>query len=575
MGQDFRFAALRALGVLLCALCLLLPGTGQAQAGSARCFAASASGEPIARVAADPARWNCRADGFSLEPERTLIRFRVPDTGDVPTHFVSRRSHIGGFEVLALTSGGEAVRKTLTIDDQVPADIGTGVKLPLPRTQSRPHTIIVALDRPTNSKQLGESFLAPAGFGDDAIATRGKVIVAFICGMLLMPLIFNFAFYRVLRERFVLWHAAIACAMLFSVAFSSNIVLSLLPISMQAVSDGATVGFGLVVATGAMFAHSFIEPGKLHPWLRRALPWTAGYAMTVSLLHAAFPNVLRAQQLELYMAAYIPVLAILVAVLANALWHRSRAAMFQFIAWAPMLLIGLVRQVSYLLPGLQPTDAMYLFYAACALEVIATAAGVADRMLTLRIQRDSALVEARTMEALAERDALTGLLNRRAVEPRFADLRAQGFDTLAIVDLDRFKEVNDVFGHQLGDEVLVACGHALASDASRDTIAARMGGEEFVLLLRGKDTQRRAEALRLAITVRVAREVAGLDRPLTASMGLIEVPRHGMASLGFEELYARADKLLYEAKQAGRNRSVYERLTVFEPPAARRTRAAA
>ncbi|WP_374405415.1 GGDEF domain-containing protein [Pelagerythrobacter sp.] len=193
--------------------------------------------------------------------------------------------------------------------------------------------------------------------------------------------------------------------------------------------------------------------------------------------------------------------------------------------------------------------------------------------LQMRDERDSAQRQAQDLGRLAERDALTGLLNRRAIEPRFAELRAVGFSALAVVDLDHFKRVNDAFGHLRGDEALRAVAAALAPD--EDCLAARMGGEEFILLLRGDDARGRVEARRQAIARRVAADIPGLPGVVTASVGLVELPREGLANLAFAELYAAADRLLYDAKSGGRNRLIAERLSLFAAPAPRTSTEAA
>lgn len=179
----------------------------------------------------------------------------------------------------------------------------------------------------------------------------------------------------------------------------------------------------------------------------------------------------------------------------------------------------------------------------------------------LRRERDSAQSKAQALGQLAEHDALTGLMNRRAIEPRFADLRKAGFNTVAVLDLDHFKALNDRHGHAKGDEALCAAAQALSPDG--DCLAVRLGGEEFMLVLRGKDARRRAEQRRQAISQRVAAEVGGLDCRVTASMGLIELPRYKMDEVGFQRLYSIADRLLYEAKEGGRNRTVAEKVTLF------------
>ncbi|NBC89059.1 MAG: diguanylate cyclase, partial [Alphaproteobacteria bacterium] len=205
---------------------------------------------------------------------------------------------------------------------------------------------------------------------------------------------------------------------------------------------------------------------------------------------------------------------------------------------------------------------------ATAIEVIVMSLAIAERFLAIRRERDAALGEARMLEQLSSRDGLTGLMNRRALEARFGELMAQGFDTFALVDLDRFKHINDHHGHQVGDAALVACAAALAGTGDRDTVAARLGGEEFVVLLRGQRPLERAENLRRAIPLRIASQVPGLGEPVTASMGVIEMPRGSAHALTFEDFYARADTLMYEAKESGRNRTSYEKLTLFDsaPP---------
>lgn len=139
---------------------------------------------------------------------------------------------------------------------------------------------------------------------------------------------------------------------------------------------------------------------------------------------------------------------------------------------------------------------------------------------------------------------------------------------MALLDLDHFKAINDSFGHSVGDHVLQSVGAALPDD--ENVVCVRMGGEEFLMLLRGKDAATRAERARKAITARVARDIPGLDRPVTASMGLVEIPGALLPSVNFAAIYARADGLLYQAKRTGRNRMARERMKVFTAPRRRR-----
>jgi len=225
------------------------------------------------------------------------------------------------------------------------------------------------------------------------------------------------------------------------------------------------------------------------------------------------------------------------------------------------MLIGTIRIASSLGLTGASLELQMEQHVSLALEVIITAVGVTDRFMVMRRQRDRALARARLFEDRAERDALTGLLNRRGIEERFTALYADGFRTMAVIDLDRFKGVNDTHGHSTGDEVLKAVAEALEPD--ENTRAVRMGGEEFLLLLRGREVVARAERRRQAIAVRVAAAVPGLHQVVTASMGLVQHPAGKAISADFHSLYAHCDRLLYEAKAAGRNRTMRERVQSF------------
>jgi diguanylate cyclase (GGDEF)-like protein len=164
----------------------------------------------------------------------------------------------------------------------------------------------------------------------------------------------------------------------------------------------------------------------------------------------------------------------------------------------------------------------------------------------------------RIVERQALVDGLTGLANRRHGENVLeAELvRAQRFGgplTLVVADLDDFKEVNDRFGHLSGDCVLRDFGAALRATIRDVDLACRWGGEEFVLVLPGTDAQggvNLAERIRDHLRQRTILAVDGTPVDVTASFGVAAT--NGGASA--EELLARADAALYEAKRAGKNR---------------------
>jgi diguanylate cyclase (GGDEF)-like protein len=161
----------------------------------------------------------------------------------------------------------------------------------------------------------------------------------------------------------------------------------------------------------------------------------------------------------------------------------------------------------------------------------------------------------RVVQQQAVTDELTDLANRRrfqqALEAEIRRARRFGGSVgLLLVDLDNFKQINDRFGHQLGDRVLVATADALRRRIRDTDLAARMGGDEFALLLPHTDL---AGSLALAQGVRAEIEAAGGATPtsgLTASVGVAVYPDAGTA----DELIEAADRALYLAKARGRNR---------------------
>lgn len=164
----------------------------------------------------------------------------------------------------------------------------------------------------------------------------------------------------------------------------------------------------------------------------------------------------------------------------------------------------------------------------------------------------------RQWELAASTDYLTGLPNRRTLvavgERRFGELRAplRGL-ALAVIDIDHFKAINDRHGHELGDVALRHVADHLRAACRGSDLAARHGGEEFVVLWDGLDAAAAATAGE-RLRALVAREplLAGTALiPMTISLGVAAV---GEGDGSFSDLLRRADEALYAAKANGRNR---------------------
>ena len=157
----------------------------------------------------------------------------------------------------------------------------------------------------------------------------------------------------------------------------------------------------------------------------------------------------------------------------------------------------------------------------------------------------------------AETDALTGLYNRRAFDNRLGGVDSSIFNQSALIigDIDRFKTLNDTYGHPFGDLVIKNIAKVMQSNSRGDVLLARLGGEEFALFstdINEEGMMRLAERVRVA----VAEESFGDGRiklgpgKVTISLGVC----HASAADNIQALYSQADEALYASKRTGRNR---------------------
>ena len=174
-------------------------------------------------------------------------------------------------------------------------------------------------------------------------------------------------------------------------------------------------------------------------------------------------------------------------------------------------------------------------------------------VLLLVMMRDMTI----EMIARSETDPLSGLRNRRGFEVHGEQMVADAIHghqplTLVTVDIDRFKTINDRFGHPVGDKVIIAVAELLSSATGEGDLVARLGGEEFALVLAGQEIEqaaRSAELMRQRVQTELSQAV-GNAQVVSASFGLAQLsPDEALSSLA-----RRSDLALYEAKNTGRNK---------------------
>jgi diguanylate cyclase (GGDEF)-like protein len=535
------------------------------------CHAASSLATGLAPMRAR-AGWTCMDTGWRSDVPAVWLRFEATSwkNAPLPRHFFTRNARFQTITFHALDRDGAVRSRVLTEADAAPFAAGPVFQLPMPEITPETTALIARIEGPHSVPLLTEARIT-----SDPLHAEGPridmMLLAFVMGMLVLPLLFDISFYVVLRERFVLLHAAMVSAMMVYVLTAGGLASALvtLPVAVMAVLGALSWAVGAGIS--ALFLASFLERGAQSATMRKVTIATGWFTIIVPGFFALQLDATQRFDDVGYFLTFLPAIIVTTAALLEAVARGSRSARFIAVAWSPIILASIERLSRGLGWHVGPASLDHMLYVAIGIEVVVISLAIADRFLALRRERDAALTEARMLEQLSARDSLTGLMNRRAIEARFDELLVQGFDTFALVDLDRFKAINDVHGHQVGDAALVACASALRSSGDRDSVAVRLGGEEFVVLLRGPRALERAEAMRQAIPMRIAKEVPGLDMPVTASMGVVVLANGKAPKMAFAEFYARADALMYEAKASGRNRLCYERLTVFrKPPEARR-----
>lgn len=353
-----------------------------------------------------------------------------------------------------------------------------------------------------------------------------------------------------LRDTTFLYYAAFVLAYAFILALQGNYVFE--PLGWFALAAAprlwARIAVTGAVVSAVLFLIRFADLARYTPRGRRLLLAYAGL-----MLATAAAGVIPALD-ALGRVAINPLLVLggvlLVGVCALAAWRGSRHARFFLLGWTPLLAItalGSLQHYRFARGWTWPDEAGLL---AGALEALIFSLGLADRTLVRRRAHEQARKQ-------ADLDPLTGLYNRRAWNERLPPLeqqaRLRGVPlSVLFLDLDRFKELNDRYGHEAGDATLRRLAQAMRAELREQDAVGRYGGEEFVVALPGLDAARAAR-----IAERIRRR---LQEQAGDAQGIASTVSIGVADLGEGEdvaqLLRRADRAMYEAKSSGRNRVV-------------------
>lgn len=400
-------------------------------------------------------------------------------------------------------------------------------------------------------------------------------------GSLVVMVFYNLIIYCFVRQKVYLYYVAYVLAMLVFLA-------SLKGLSFQYLWPQATgwndkvivVSLAAVVLFAACFTRRFLDVNREVPVTRTLVSLLYWLSATIGVCAIWLP----------YQWTILPVIvvAVMACILGGVTSFRRLLSGFIYagyyiISWAMIFLGGIVLAMSKfgLLPSNPITENAVLL--GSSLEVLMLSFAMGEKLNDERDKREQAerealhlqklandkleeMVEQRTSELrkangllarLSETDALTGINNRRYLESAMANEFSSGSQWLSmiLVDIDHFKAFNDNYGHQVGDECLIAVARTIENVASRvNAHVGRMGGEEFAVLLpewNAKDCFGLAEQIRQAVQD-LAFRVEDKLVPITISAGGASLLVEGKDQSSL--LIARADEALYMAKDNGRNR---------------------
>jgi diguanylate cyclase (GGDEF)-like protein len=372
----------------------------------------------------------------------------------------------------------------------------------------------------------------------------------FLYGFLFALLAFNATLYASLRNsRYILYSLYLGMFMLMNISYTGHGFQWLWPAQASWAQWSNPVLMLLYGISGLFFALRFLDTRRHFPRVHKAV---LGYcAVSIGLL-------------------------VIFVLLNNQTYALLVAFTFAFLFTAIMLALGVISVRA----GQKP--ARYFLLAAAAamvgagLTTLAVWGFIPHNIWTFRAVDIGMLMDATLLalalayqfrvgqqekvqaEQLAQLDPLTGINNRRAFYDRAtpiwnSTLRHGRNLSVVLLDIDNFKQINDAYGHAHGDEVLIATANALMQSVRQEDVAARWGGEEFILLLPETDHEEAvALAERLRVTIAGIRlKHAGGEITFTASFGVAQRETHQGT---LDSLISTADSYLYQSKEMGRNR---------------------
>ena len=385
--------------------------------------------------------------------------------------------------------------------------------------------------------------------------SREQLLQGGLCGALLCLLVYAVSQGRVLREAAHCWYALNVLGTTIFFFSYQGLGMQHLWGELDWASRKMTMLAGLVgLGSAFMYVDAVLELRQRTPWLSRCMRGLAAVLLLTLSLFALGLIDYRAAHLVNVLLSPAPLLLVM-----PTAWRMARAgdrsARILLVGWA--VFGGCAVCFTLLQRGLLPLNFWtgHAFQFGTLVELMTWMMVLATRTQASQMAGEMAVRERDLLATIAHTDALTGLLNRRglqaAAEPLLARCDADRAYAVFLIDLDRFKPINDRHGHDAGDAVLRGLGQRLKATLRSQDVVARLGGDEFVVVAGplSSEADARAVAQKLQLTVARPFDVNGLSLELGLTSGCAMAPQDGT---NLNELLKRADAAMYAGKLAGR-----------------------
>jgi diguanylate cyclase (GGDEF)-like protein len=426
-------------------------------------------------------------------------------------------------------------------------ELGAIAEFPLPHRDAGIERLVWKIEGSANRRGVLNGARIATAEQSTSAELGMATLYSLFAGLCIALIVYNLALWGALRHPFQLAYCLMVALLLLYALSSSGLLAWVWPGIDN--NDRLRINYFTLSAAAAaalLFARKFFEPAVFAHGLGRLVDGVAILLVGVGAGFALLSNWWVREFDLAYSLAFVALLLVVPVFMWRAWRVGSRYLWLFGIAWAAPVVTACLRvmhSLNLLSWGFWLDNSTIV---AMATEALLSSLAIAYRIRLLSHERDLAIEQEVESRRLAETDPLTGLLNRRAFLEQAIGRR--GDQQLLLIDIDHFKAVNETIGHDGGDEVLRVFARQLALLGMSSALVARLGGEEFALLL---DHDARLDPG--MVLARLRATPMPFDLRVTASLGACTGPL--ASEIDWKHLYRSADRALFDAKRHGRDRA--------------------